>query len=54
MYTIKAVKEKLGVNEQTVYKWIKDGKLKATRFGGGLRPRIRITDEQLNSFLSTE
>jgi len=53
MHTVQYVKDKLGVNEQTVYKWIREGKLKATKFGGGNRPRVRITDEQLDEFLST-
>lgn len=53
MHTVQYVKEKLGVNEQTVYKWIREGKLKATKFGGEKRPRVRISEEQLNDFLST-
>jgi len=53
MKTIQEVKEELGVHEQTVYKWIREKKLKTTRFGGGARPRIRITQEQLDDFLSS-
>jgi excisionase family DNA binding protein len=53
MLTVQQVKEKLSVNEQTVYKWIREGKLKATKFGGGERPRVRISEEQLNEFMST-
>lgn len=54
MKTVETISDDLDVDVQTVYKWIREKKLKVTRFGNGLRPRIRITDEQLNDFLSTD
>ena len=52
MKTVKQISEDLNVDVQTVYKWIREGKLKTTRIGGGLKPRVRITDEQLEEFIS--
>ena len=47
MLTIKEVAEKFGVHEQTVYRWVYKGKLKAIKVGGGLR----VTEEQLKEFV---
>jgi len=52
MFTVSEIADQLSVKEQTVYTWIRLGKLKATRFGGKLRPRVRITQEQLDEFMS--
>jgi len=51
MFTVQQIAEKLDVKENTVYKWIRDGKLKVNRLGTGPRARVRITQEQLDSFL---
>lgn len=54
MKTVETISDELDVDVQTIYRWIREKKLKVTRFGKGLKPRIRITDEQLNAFLSSD
>lgn len=51
MFKVSEIADKLGVKENTVYTWIRDKKLNVTRFGGSQRPRIRITQEQLDEFM---
>lgn len=46
LYTIKEISEMFRVSEQSVRRWIKQGKLKAVRIGN-----IRISEEELNSFI---
>jgi len=46
LYTIKQVSEMFQVSEQSVRRWIKNGKLKAIKIG-----YIRISEEELNSFI---
>uniref|UniRef100_A0A6M3L932 Putative DNA binding, helix-turn-helix domain containing protein n=1 Tax=viral metagenome TaxID=1070528 RepID=A0A6M3L932_9ZZZZ len=52
-YTAEEVAFNLNVkNVQTVYRWIKSGKLKCTRLGSSQKPQIRISQLQLDEFLS--
>lgn len=46
-YTLKQVAELLQVSKQTIYNYIKAGKLQATKTG----KEYRITDEQLEQFV---
>ena len=48
MLTVKEIAERLQVHEQTVYRWIKKGVLKAQRVGG----LLRITEEAYQEFTS--
>ncbi len=50
MLTIKDIAEKFNVHEQTVYRWIYKGKLKAIKVGGGLR----VTEAQLKEFVEVK
>ncbi|KKK46851.1 hypothetical protein LCGC14_3161080 [marine sediment metagenome] len=50
MLTIKEVAEKFGVHEQTVYRWVYSGKLKAIKVGG----LLRVTEEQLKEFVEVK
>ena len=45
-YTPAEVAEMLGVSRQTVYNWMKSGKLKAHKLGG----TIRINESDLKEF----
>ena len=47
LLTIKQVAEILQVSERTVFRYIKDGKLKATKIG-----QWRIKKEDLDKFIS--
>jgi len=47
MYTIQELMVKLKVSNETIYRWIKAGKLKAIRIGG----LLRVTEESLAEFL---
>ena len=47
-YTPKEVAELLKVTKETVWRWIRVGKLKATRLGG--TGSYRISTEALNDF----
>ena len=46
-YTVKEIAEMLKMNEQTIFRFIREGKLEATKVGG----RYRITQEQLDRFI---
>ena len=46
VYTLKQVAELMQVSRQTVYNYIKGGKLQATATG----KEYRVTDEQLQAF----
>uniref|UniRef100_A0A6M3KTE2 Putative DNA binding, helix-turn-helix domain containing protein n=1 Tax=viral metagenome TaxID=1070528 RepID=A0A6M3KTE2_9ZZZZ len=48
MLTVKEIAEKLQVHEQTVYRWINRGELKAQRVGG----LLRITEEAYQEFIN--
>lgn len=53
MKTVTQIASDLNVDKQTVYTWIREGKLNVTRLGAGPKARVRITQEQLNEFMST-
>lgn len=53
MFKVSQVAKDLGVKENTIYTWIREGKLKVNRLGSGERASVRITQEQLNEFMST-
>ena len=46
VYTIKEVRELLGVTRRTLYNWIKDGKIKAFKAG----KEWRVTRKALEEF----
>jgi len=46
-YTVKEVAELLKVHEQSVFRWLRLGKLESDKIGGV----IRITQEQLDNFI---
>ena len=45
--TLKEVAETLNLNYQTVFNWVKEGKLEAYRVGSGWR----VTESQLNKLI---
>lgn len=47
LYTLEEVMEFLHTSRRTLYRYIKDGKLKAVKIGG----RWKVTDEALKDFL---
>jgi excisionase family DNA binding protein len=47
MLTVKEIAEKLKVDRMTVYRWIREGKLKATKICG----IVRITEQDLADFI---
>ncbi len=47
MLTIQQILERLQVSDETVYRYIKSGSLKAVRVGG----LWRVTEDALNEFL---
>lgn len=47
LYTLTEVEEKLQVTRQSLYNWIRDGKLKAIKFGGN----YRISESAINEFI---
>lgn len=47
VYTLKQIADLLQVSRQTIYNYIKDGKLQATKTG----TQYRVTDEQLDAFI---
>jgi excisionase family DNA binding protein len=46
-YTVKEIADLLKVHEQTVFRWLREGKLESDKVGNN----HRITDEQLNHFI---
>ena len=46
-YTVKEVAEMLKVHEQTVFRWLREGKLKSDKVGSN----HRITKEQIDQFI---
>lgn len=50
VYTLKEVEEILSVTQRTLYTWIKDGRLKATKVGR----QYRVTKEALDELLKGE
>lgn len=46
-YTVKEVANKLNVQEQTIRKWIKDGRLPAVKLNG---TTIRIPEDDFHNF----
>lgn len=48
--TPKEVAEKLGVSDQTVRHWIRQGELPAKRVGIGTKKRMLITDSEFDAF----
>jgi len=51
-YTVRDVARYLRVHEGTVRRWISERRLLCMRMGNGKRPGIRITDQQLNDFVT--
>jgi excisionase family DNA binding protein len=49
-YTLEEIAEKLKVSYMTVYRWVKDGKLKAVKAG----KQYRVTLTELNIFLNSK
>lgn len=49
VYVAKEVAKLFGVNEDTVWRWIRNGALDALTLPNG---RVRITQEQLDAFLA--
>jgi acetyl-CoA synthetase len=45
--TVQEIAKMLKVHEQTVFRWIREGKLESVKIGSNLR----ITQEQLNKFI---
>lgn len=50
VYTPEEVAEILRVNVNSVYQWIKEGKLKHAKLGARM---IRVSDEQLREFFDS-
>lgn len=50
LYTLDEVMDFLHTTRRTLYRYIKDGKLKAVKIGG----RWKVTDEALKAFLQME
>jgi excisionase family DNA binding protein len=50
MYTIQEVAINLKVSNRTVYRWIKEGKLKSLKIQG----IVRITEEEYQSFIKNQ
>lgn len=46
-YTLEEIAEKLKVSYMTVYRWVKDGKLKAVKAG----KQYRVRSSELDKFL---
>lgn len=51
LLTVDQVAERLKVNEQSVRRWLREGKLKGVAFGG--RTGWRISEDDLQAFLDT-
>ena len=51
LYTISEVAEILRVTRQTVYNWIKSGKIRVVRLPNGF---IRITEDELKRILNMD
>ena len=51
-YSVKQVAEMLGYHERTVKRWIADNLLKTHDFGRELGSSIRISDDDLASFIA--
>jgi len=49
MLTVKEVSEMLGVSRNTIYAWIKEGRIKALQF----KRIIRIPEGEIKSFKNT-
>jgi excisionase family DNA binding protein len=49
-YTVHEVALWWGVSDETVRRWIKKGRLKATNIGGSRRKIYRISASELNKF----
>ena len=47
LYTVKDVAAALRVHQETIRRWLRDGKLKGVTMGGG-RGGYRITETELN------
>ncbi len=45
LYTVREVAEIFGLNEQTIYRWIKKGKLQASRLGRSVRIKQSTVEE---------
>lgn len=50
LYTLQEVAQILKVSERTLYRWLKDGKLKAHKVGR----HWRVKEEDLNAFLKED
>lgn len=48
LYTVKEIAQMIGVDEQTVYRWIKLSKLKAVKIEGN----VRVKEEDLDNFIN--
>jgi excisionase family DNA binding protein len=52
LYTVKEVAKILKLNKNKVYENISEGKIKSVRLGDGIAPPIRITHDDLISFIN--
>jgi excisionase family DNA binding protein len=50
LYSVKDLKESLGVNERTVREWFKKGRIKGVKIG----TEWHVTEENLGKFLNAE
>jgi excisionase family DNA binding protein len=50
LYSVKDLKESLGVNERTVREWFRKGRLKGVKIG----TEWHVTEENLGKFLNAE
>jgi len=48
LFTVREVAELLKVNIMTIYRWIKEGKIKQTKIGRS----VRIDESELNKFIN--
>lgn len=51
LYKVQEVADILGIQRNTLYKWIREGKIAATRYG---YKTIRISQSQLDDFLKNK
>lgn len=51
LMTVRAVADYLGVSQRTIWRWIKDGKLRAFKVG---KKSIRVAEDDLKLFIEGE
>lgn len=52
LLTANEVAHRLKVHPETVRQWVRDGRLRAIRFGNGPRASLRIRTSEVERFLS--